>query len=211
MLRDLLDSLRCPRPHDESWLVAMVHRADGPYLIEADLACPVCGAEFAVIDGEARFDATRPPSRDETLDAGRTAALLAVAEGVLPVLLAGSYAGAGAGLADLVPITQLWLNPPAGISAPAAPHSTILAEGRVPLGVETVAAAAVDAAHATPAMLESIVRAVRMGGRVLAPAAVPLPAGLKEIARDEREWVAEVTTRASGLVELRRRAPDQVG
>jgi len=64
----------------------------------------------------------------------------------------------------------------------------------------------VDAAHASRVMLESIVRAVRLGGRVLAPATVPIPDGLRELARDDEEWVAEVTVRASGLVELRRRA-----
>jgi uncharacterized protein YbaR (Trm112 family) len=206
MLRDLLDSLRCPRPHAESWLVAMVHRADGPFLIEADLACPVCGAEFRVIDGEAHFDAASRAPRNDALDAGRTAALLGVTEGHLPVLLAGSYAGTAAALADVVPTTQLWLNPPSSLPAPVAPCSTLVAGVRLPLGVETIAAAAVDHAHATPVMLESIVRAVRMGGRILAPATVPVPAGLKELARDDAEWVAEVTVRASGLVELRRRA-----
>jgi uncharacterized protein YbaR (Trm112 family) len=210
MLRDLLDSLRCPRAHAESWLVAMVHRADGPYLIEADLACPVCGAEFRVIDGEAHFDAATRTLGNDSLDATRTAALLGVTEGSLPILLTGSYAGTGAALADLVPMAQLWLNPPLGAPAPATPYSTLSASVTLPLGVETIAAAAVDGAHATSEMLESIVRAVRLGGRIIAPAAVPLPAGLRELARDEAEWVAEVTTRASGLVELRRRAPDQV-
>jgi len=207
MLRDLLDSLRCPRPHAESWLVAMVHRADGPFLIEADLACPVCGAEFRIIDGTAHFDVSVPGQPDDALDATRTAALLGLTEGYLPVLLTGSYASTGGALADLVPIAQVWLNPPAGVAAPAAPCSTLAVRERLPLGVETLAAAAVDPAHATPDMLASIVRAVRVGGRVLAPAGTPMPAGLKELAHDTAEWVAEVTTRASGLVELRRRGP----
>jgi uncharacterized protein YbaR (Trm112 family) len=211
MLRDLLDSLRCPRPHDESWLVAVVHRADGPYLVHAALACPVCGAEFAVVDGAAHFDAPEVVAHDEALDAVRTAALLGLTEGdTLPVLLAGSYAGIGASLAALVPTAQVWLNPPVGTAAPAAPFSALFVRGRAPLGVDTIAAAAVDAAHATPPMLDSIVRTVRPGGRVIAPAHVDVPGSLRTLARDAREWVAEVTTRASGLVELRRRAPDQV-
>lgn len=189
----------------------MVHRADGPFLIEADLACPVCGAEFRIIDGTAHFDVSAPGQPDDTLDATldatRTAALLGLTEGYLPVLLAGSYASTGGALADLVPIAQVWLNPPAGVASPAAPCSTLAVRERLPLGVETLAAAAVDSAHTTPDMLASIVRAVRVGGRILAPADTPMPTGLKELARDTAEWVAEVTTRASGLVELRRRAP----
>jgi len=206
MLRDLLDSLRCPRAHAESWLVAMVHRADGPFLIDADLACPVCGAEFRIIDGTAQFDAAEPGVRDEALDATRTAALLGLSEGHLPVLLSGRYAGTGAALGELVSLPQVWLNPSAGLPAPAVPRSALVVRERLPLGVETLAAAAVDAAHASRVMLESIVRAVRLGGRVLAPATVPIPDGLRELARDDEEWVAEVTVRASGLVELRRRA-----
>ncbi len=206
MLRDLLDSLRCPRAHAESWLVAMVHRADGPVLLDADLACPVCGAEFRIIDGTAQFDAAEPGVRDEAMDATRTAALLGLSEGHLPVLLTGRYAGTGAALGELVPLPQVWLNPSGGLPAPAVPRSTLVVRARLPLGVETLAAAAVDAAHANSVMLASIVRAVRVGGRVLAPATVPIPDGLRALARDDEAWVAEVTVRASGLVELRRRA-----
>lgn len=211
MLRDLLDSLRCPRLHEESWLVAMVHQADGPSLLEADLACPVCGAEFVVTGGVARFDRVTPTRIDAPVDGPRLAALLGITEGHLPILLAGHSAGAGAAVGDLVPVPQLWLNAPADATAPVVPFSAIEVIGRLPLGVETLAGAAVDGGHSEPAMLDSIVRAVRRGGRIVAPAATPLPSGVTELARDAHQWVAEVTTRASGLVELRRRASDIVG
>ena len=211
MLRDLLDSLRCPRAHEETWLVAMVRRADGPYLIEADLACPTCGAEFVVSGGVAQFDTVTIVEQGQSPDAMRVAALLNVTDGAFPILLAGVYAAAGAGLADVAPGPQVWVNAPRGASAPSAPYSALEVTGRVPLGVETLAGAAIDEAHAVPDMLDSIVRAVRMGGRIVAPAHTPVPSGVKELARDAHEWVAEVTTRASGLVELRRRALDEVG
>lgn len=210
MLRDLLDSLRCPRAHDESWLVAMVHRAEGPLLIEADLACPTCGAEFVVSDGVARFDAVAPFTYDGTPDVMRLAALLNVSESAFPVLLAGTRAAAAPGLASLVPVAQIWVNAPAGIPAPVAPHSALEVTGRVPLGVQILSGAAVDRSHNAPDMLDSIVRAVRVGGRIVAPVDTPLPSAVKELARDATDWVAEVTTRASGLIELRRRAPDDV-
>jgi uncharacterized protein YbaR (Trm112 family) len=210
MLRDLLDSLRCPRPHEESWLVAMVHRADGPNLLDAELACPVCGAEFRVTDGVARFDEPVPAHLGEPVHALRLAAQLGVTEGVVPVLLTGGYTSAGAELSALTPVPQVWVNGSEGNLRPVS-GSVIIVSGRVPLGVETLAGAAVDEAHAETDMLESIVRAVRIRGRIVAPAHIPLPSGVRELARDDAEWVAEVTTRASGLVELRRRAPDQVG
>lgn len=211
MFRDVLDALRCPRAHEESWLVAVVHRADGPNLLEADLACPVCGAEFHIAEGVARFDEIGPMAYGAAPEALRVAAQLGVTEGILPVLLTGRYAAAGASLADLVPVPQVWINAGADAALPSVPVSAIEVRGGVPLGVATLAGAAIDHAHAEPAMLDAIVRAVRLGGRVVAPTTVPLPAGVRELARDDREWVAEVTTRASGLVELRRRAPDAVG
>lgn len=216
MLRDLLDGLRCPHLHEESWLVAMVHEANGPELISADLACPVCGQEFLVRGGVAHFgDAPVPATNtaDDEPDALRVAALLGAADGALPVLLAGHYARAGRRLADLTALAQVWINSHPdvhtvpGCSPIALPPDVVL----LPLGVATLSAAALDAEHTDPRFLASVVRAVKTGGRLVAPVQTPLPEGVKELARDATEWVAEVTAHASGLIELRRRAPDQVG
>lgn len=211
MQRDLLDSLRCPRPHDESWLVAVVHVASGSELIEAQLACPVCGAEYRVAHSVAHFsDDTVPehdtwPADDQLL---RLAALLGVVESLQPVALVGRYAASSAPLASYVASPQLLVNAAGGRRAVGA--SRIVVADKLPLGVDTLAAVAVDAANASVSMLESAVRALRLGGRLVAPADAPIPAGMRELARDETEWVAETITRASGLVELRRRAPESV-
>lgn len=220
MLRDLLDALRCPNDHEESWLVAMVHHADGPRLCDADLACPVCGAEFPVRDGVASFTAVRrqtphPHEPGATLaddvEVLRLAAQLGVTGGMLPVLLAGRCTTAGAALAEYVDVPQVWVN--GAMEAVERPPllSCVEVSARLPLGVGTLSAAAVDAAHTTPTLLAGLVRAVRQGGRIVAPADTECPAGVRELARDDHVWVAEVIASASGLVELRRRAPDQVG
>lgn len=215
MLRDLLDALRCPAPHDESWLVAVVTRADGRLLWEADLACPVCASEFTVRRGVASFGGVPRPSSEAEPDAERLAALLGVLDGERPVLLTGAYARAGTALAALTTAPQLWLDAPTDAptdtptDAPTdvtARRSLLVGCPRLPLGVDTLAAAAVDAAHTAPDMLASIVRALGQGARLVAPVATPLPPGVRELARDAAEWVAETTTRASGLIELRRRA-----
>jgi uncharacterized protein YbaR (Trm112 family) len=218
MQRDLLDALRCPGTHEESWLVAMVLEASGSTLRVAELACPVCGAEFRIDDGVAHFAgltsvALRPlalPSEPYTSDMVlRLAAQMGVAESQLPVGLVGRYTAASGVLASIVSAPQLLINSGPGVPAPGV--SRIVVADRLPLGVETLAAIAVDAAHATAPFLESAVRALRLGGHLVAPADAPVPAGMRELARDATEWVAETTTRASGLVELRRRAPDSVG
>jgi uncharacterized protein YbaR (Trm112 family) len=218
MQRDLLDALRCPRTHEESWLVAMVLEASGPTLLAAELACPVCGAEFRIDDGIAHFAGLTPraphppmlPFEPYTSDmALRLAALLGVAESQLPVGLVGRYTAASGVLASFVSAPQLLIN--GGPVIPGAGVSRIVVADRLPLGVETLAAIAVDSANATSAFLESAARALRLGGRLVAPADAPVPTGMRELARDATEWVAETTTRASGLVELRRRAPESVG
>jgi hypothetical protein len=40
-------------------------------------------------------------------------------------------------------------------------------------------------------LLRGAVAALRPAGRLVAPLSVPLPDGLRELARDERHWVAE--------------------
>ena len=98
MQRDLLDALRCPGTHEESWLVAKVLEANGPTLLVAELACPVCGAAFRIDDGVAYFADLAPiarhppawPTEPYTSDMVlRLAALLGVAESRFPVGLVG--------------------------------------------------------------------------------------------------------------------------
>jgi len=216
MQRDLLDALRCPGTHEESWLVAMVLEASGSSLLVAELACPVCGAEFRIVNGIAHFAGATPaappawPSEPYTpAMALRLAALLGVAESQLPVALVGRYTAASSALASLVSAPQLLINGSPVIPGPGV--SCLVVADRLPLGVESLAAIAVDATHATATFLDSATRALRLGGRLVAPADAPVPAGMRELARDTTEWVAETTARASGLVELRRRAPDSVG
>ena len=216
MQRDLLDALRCPGTHEESWLVAMVLEASGSTLLVAELACPVCGAEFRIVNGIAHFADSTPvappawPSEPYTpAMALRLAALLGVAESQLPVALVGRYTAASSALASLVSAPQLLINGSPVIPGPGV--SCLVVADRLPLGVESLAAIAVDATHATATFLDSATRALRLGGRLVAPADAPVPAGMRELARDATEWVAETTTRASGLVELRRRAPDSIG
>jgi hypothetical protein len=46
------------------------------------------------------------------------------------------------------------------------------------------------------------VRATRATGRVVAPASTPLPDGVREIARDDTDWVGEREPLASPVVTL---------
>jgi uncharacterized protein YbaR (Trm112 family) len=220
MYRDLLDALRCPGEHEESWLVAVVHRASGARLLDVDLACPVCQREFTVRGGVAdfRFEDARSGDASNAKvssapapDPLRLAALLSLSPDAgpmsRPVLLAGAYAAVSAALPALIDVPQVLINPETTAAAHADAALSVLRAGdRVPLGVATLHAAALDAAHGQSDFVASVVRALRAAGRLVAPISLPLPQGVREIARDEHEWVAEVVAQGHGLVELRRQS-----
>ena len=65
MFIELIDALRCVQPHEPTWLVASIERAEGRYIERGVLGCPICRAEYPVIDGVADFRV-----RSETRGAG---------------------------------------------------------------------------------------------------------------------------------------------
>ena len=82
------------------------------------------------------------------------------------------------------------------------------APGTLPLAAGSARAIALHGA-ASPALLEASLEALAPGGRLLAPAALPLPSDVSELARDERHWLAERQRTgggaSSGIVPLARR------
>ncbi len=209
--------------------MAMVHRASGSQLLDLDLACPVCQREFTVRDGMADFrfghaldghalDGHAPGAGLQANDSPATApdplrlaALLGISPDAgpmsRPVLLAGLQAAASDALHALIEVPQVLVNPEVAAAAEArGPISVLRVGNRLPLGVATLHAAALDTAHERPEFVASVVRAVRAGGRLVAPHSLPLPPGVRELARDEHMWVGEVVAQGHGLVELRRQS-----
>jgi hypothetical protein len=117
------------------------------------------------------------------------------------VVLAGAHAREAAALGAMAAVRCLVVNPDASVVGDA----TLLVGDRIPLAAGHVRGVALDAAMSTERRLEGFVRALRPGGRLVAPAGTPLPPGVRELARDAREWVAERVAPASPPVTLRRR------
>jgi uncharacterized protein YbaR (Trm112 family) len=195
---ELVDALRCPRPHGDAWLVASIVRMEDRDILEGTLGCPECGAEYPVHDGIVSFDLDRegaraderqsPPEPDEA-DVMRLAALLDLATPGGVTLLAGAWAMHARTLHDLTSSRMLLLNPPACVDAGWGVYALRAPEGELPLGAATVRAAAVDAAHAVLAPRAAL--ALASGGRLVAPASAPVPDGIRELVRDEEVWVGE--------------------
>ena len=222
---EIVDSLRCPSPHEETWLVASVTRFEGRDIVEGALGCPVCRRQFAVRHGEVDFTGPEadavdaggraratpvgadlggaPPDEEELL---RARALLALADGGGLVLLGGEHARMAAVFEDEAQVMPLLLNAPAWASGGVRPPSAIRIADGLPVAAGALRAAWLDEATASrAATVRAVVRALRTGGRLVAPVTAPLPDGARELARDAREWVAESSGAASAPVSLRRR------
>lgn len=187
MFIELIDLLRCTRPHEDSWLVATFHELSDRIVIEGLLGCPVCGARYPINKGVAYFDVPpEPVTTSESTpseDRSRVAAFLNLVEPGI-VVLGGEWASAADGIAKLgsAVITFNATHPDARFA------SCIRSTGPLPVARESVDGVALDSPEAVA--IESAASALKTGARMVAPATAPVPAGLTELARDERYWVA---------------------
>src|SRR6476620_4400515 len=55
MFIELVDALRCPNTHEESWLVASADRMEARHIVSGSLGCPICKSEFPIRDGVVDF------------------------------------------------------------------------------------------------------------------------------------------------------------
>ena len=223
MFVDLIDALRCPRPHDPTWLVTAAHTTRARCVVEGTLGCPVCRTTYPVAGGVARFGPPNaravpggpPPSPDD--EALRLAALLGLTDAGGIVALGGAWDAAADPLLALVadatgagpaghPDLRVLLIDPASPYAPRPPVGAVTGAG-LPVAAGALRGVALDAGTADAERLTGAVAALRPGGRLVAPADAPAPAGVRELARDARHWVAERETgpaSAGPVVPLRR-------
>jgi uncharacterized protein YbaR (Trm112 family) len=206
MFIELVDALRCPAPHEETWLVASATRMEARHIVEGMLGCPVCHAEYPVRRGVVDFRRARgaprasgsPPPRDPR-EAMRLAAFLGLASaGGFAVLLDGWGAHAPA-LRELVETPLILVDPPSGVEGEPG-VSVLLSDGPIPLA--TGAARGVAIQGSGPQRASDAVRITRAGGRLVGPADLALPSGVSALARDDTLWVGEKEPETSALVTL---------
>jgi hypothetical protein len=212
MFIELVDSLRCLEPHDETWLVAAASRMEGRHLIEGVLGCPVCRREYAVRDGTGWFSTRQPDAADQGLTTlvtdsdpahlTRTAALLDLSQPGGIVVLGGSWAAHADAVAELGVAHVVVLNTRASESS-VQEVSSIVVDDRLPFGSTALRGVAVDRGQASPGLLSSAASSLRSRGRLVAPSDAAVPGGVEVLARDDRVWVAERTVVASPPVTLR--------
>jgi uncharacterized protein YbaR (Trm112 family) len=212
MFIELIDVLRCPKPHEQSWLVLAARRIDDRDVIDGVLGCPVCAAEYLIVDGVVRFDAAKhtgasaEPSSEE--EAMRLAALLDLSTPKGYAVVAGALGANAPHLRSMTDVQLLLVNPPPGTDMGNGVSGLTIDRdwNALPLAAFSARAIALDDS-ATSGQLIAALQIVRPGGRVLAPEVLPLPDGVSELARDDRQWLAErsAAPRESGIIALERR------
>ena len=209
MFIELVDTLRCIEPHEDTWLVATFDRMEHRRVVEGALGCPTCRASYPIRDGVVWLGATPgddvPPdvshaALDAEDEAMRLAALLDLREPGMRALLTGVHGALAHLLAGATQAELLVVDPPASVTAGEG-VSVVRTGGRLPLAAASMRAIALDAA--TAGAMTSALAALRDGGRLVAPADVPVPSDVTELARDARQWVAERNARPSAPVQLR--------
>jgi uncharacterized protein YbaR (Trm112 family) len=216
-LIELVDDLRCPRPHEETWLVASADRTAGRDIIEGTLGCPICRAEYRIHEGVVWFTergrgavtasgAVTAKASGQPVDpevAMRLAAFLDLTDVQGFALLAGSWGPAAPLLRAIVPTPFVLLNPRPAVEAGNG-ISVLEIAASIPLADATCRGVALDGAHADAGHLDAAIRVLQPGGRLVAPASTPAPQGVTELARDEHLWVAEREAAPPKLVVLKR-------
>jgi len=204
---EFVDLLRCPRPHDESGLVAAITRMEGRDVREGKLGCPVCGAEYHIRESVAIFSDYPPKTVAgdlalTDLDAAATtiAAFLDLTRPAMLVLLAGNWALASEQVAELTGarIVALDASPNYARSESVA---SVRADVRLPLANCSLDGIALDEAHSTRETLNDAARLLRPRARIVAAAAAELSSHFRDLARDSSHVVAEYV---GELVSLRR-------
>ena len=183
-----------------------------PVAVTAAPVAAVAGDATAGVGGDATAgvagDATAGVARGDLVpDLDRVIALLGLSEPGGAVLLTGRYATLAARLSALAEVSVVVMLPTQRGPTPGAEGAGVSAlHGlleRLPFTDGTFRGVALSAST-PPSMVSEAVRTTSLGGRVLADVDVTPTQGLKELARDDQEWVA-AREQLTSVVELKRR------
>jgi uncharacterized protein YbaR (Trm112 family) len=208
MFMELIDTLRCPKPHEESWLVLSTRVVESRHVREGTLGCPVCMAEYPIRDGIADFRSTETADGgvgsvslgDALPEADYLAAVLDLIDPKGFAVIVGRWCERADALLELADAPPLVLvDPPMGMTMQPG-LSGVRCDTELPLAAGAARGVAVDTSDA--ARVRSAARATRVGGRIVAPAEAPVPDGVRELARDERVWVGTREAMASVPIAL---------
>jgi uncharacterized protein YbaR (Trm112 family) len=204
---ELIDLLRCPRVHEESWLVAAFNKMDGRFVIEGKLGCPVCSASYPISNGIADLrdshDAAiaNPPRiqhEDDEAAALRVAAMLGLTRAGNVAVLSGMPGSIAGLVAEMASVRVVGTNSVAPEANEQENVAMIRSSDRLPFASGSIDAVMLGTTGSSDEV-EEAVRILKTGGRLVVTADSLLRGNLREIARDDRYIVAESTGPLLGL------------
>jgi len=190
MFIELTDHLRCPNPHDESYLVLLPDVMEGRSVRTGQLGCPVCGRTFQLVDGV--FDSGEGPAADSE-DTGLSAENLSVLVGLHGpggyLALVGPVASLWREIAELNPgVALVAINPPPGVMD--SNGVSVVRGGMIPLKSRSLRAVALGRPYAgDPAWVRDGARVVLPGLRVVGEGSQPPEDLIDVLASAEGVWV----------------------
>jgi hypothetical protein len=198
MFIEMIDLLRCINAHEDTWLVASFKTVANRIVLEASLGCPSCSAQYQVRDGIADFRAgmeldsceserAEASHRREEL-ATRAGAYLNATEPGATIALGGMWAYAAQELTEMAEVRVLALNALAEVKE-SQTVGLLRVGSTIPVAPGSLFGVALDAWFPAK-IVESAVKAVRPGGRIVGPAVMPPPPELSVLAHDDNYWVA---------------------
>jgi uncharacterized protein YbaR (Trm112 family) len=201
MFIEALDQLRCPREHEDSWLVAKFLEMRDRDLWSGELGCPVCEARYAVRDGVVLFESSvapvtslDPPGEAEVI---ATAAMLDLSAPKKKIVLRGRWMRFAGALAQSFD-ARIFINDANPIHPASEQILHIACESAVPLAPESCDAVALSDPD-DENLVHSAVKALRLGGRLIAAGSLSVPASVAILAEDQAVWVAEKTGEVTPL------------
>ena len=196
MFIELAEYLKCPRDHEDAFLVLATGAMKGRAIRYGTLGCPVCRAEYLVGQQCIRFgprpDLPAPTGPLPPSDAVQ--ALIGLESPGGYVALVGSAAGLAQDLAAAMPgVHFVCVNAPQGIT-PSISRSLVEAPATIPLRGSVVRGVVLGAEYVEPAWLAEAARVVLQGQRVVTlREGVAPPSGLAAMAAGEGMWVGRRT------------------
>jgi hypothetical protein len=196
---ELIDLLRCVRPHDDTWLVASFNKVTHRFVDEGKLGCPSCSAEYWIRGGVADFseevilpecdDERRAASHRREELATRAGAYLEATEPGATIVLGGLWAYAAQELSEMAEVRVIAINAPSEVKE-SETVGLVRVGSEIPLAAGSVLGVAFDAWFPAK-IVESAVRVVRPGGRIVGPSAIKASGELSILAHDDKYWIGQ--------------------
>ena len=197
MLLELTEALRCPRPHEESYVICVPITRDGVDVVRGGLFCPVCKAEYAILDRVVWFAPPGPAAADVAASELSVKAALTFldlqGQGGF-VVLAGNAGRLAAGLAAELPgVGVVAVNPPEGVEPSVS--LTVVRTPAWPFRQMSIRAGILGSDVASGAWLEGASASVLPGLRLIVEDENAQAPGMADLARGAGIVVGERQSR----------------